>query len=700
VVDGFNSTSKEEYLVDNSSNYFSLGASTFATDTVDVYLETDPFGKRNIKLNKVRFYDGANDAINNPALFYGVKKYGGQSVLLATFNGADYLAWKETAVTDTSTWKKFYLRKLHVNDQANYSRTEPGKIELVGDYNNDSIYFASYIVRTKPTFRTMNGANNDWSKVGKPSDMKQKSVLFPNAPKMSRNRFYLDMCQHFYPGDSTWFNYYDSVFKWVSESGSDINVCLKSMPVDWVQANYPQTINGNNIWPDASSCLNVLVPAPWGTDWTDPNNYRKIAEYCFQIAGRYGHNANISESLRKSKKKYTGGTLIQPWQDADAPVWGLGYVKYMSPGNENDKSWFPDRRWILQKGDELMAEMSACYDGNMGAMGPGVGIKTADPTMIVLPPAYTEAGKSDNYLRIGRKWVIEHRGYKADGVTPNWPFDEMDFHNYSSDVGGQHNQTTGKAHEKSVAFGEVDTVLKFLGAYANSMPANITETGYDTKDTVLNSVRQGTIQNVPFISGKTVYETQADLNSRMALVNWAKGISAIDFYQMYDDDDANRYLSLYGSCGLFFSENQGYWSGVNGAPKNKPSGNFVVQLKNLLGDYVVDTLNRAGDLWTIKAVKADTTKYIVWMGTENGSTQAATLPITQGVKYDLDYNSETPSQTNITSASVYNFTATEKPAVFLVGPAPAGGNGNGNGFGWKKHFAAKRGKKIVVRQVF
>ncbi|HEU5290241.1 MAG TPA: hypothetical protein VFU05_06315 [Cyclobacteriaceae bacterium] len=695
VVSGYPITEKEDTWLDGSATNFSIGSGTYATDTVDVHIEFDPFNKRDVKITQFQFWDANGDALNNPAVFYGVKKYTGEAVQLATFDGSNYNAWTNVDVTDTSTWKEVYMRKTHVNDNA-YSRVVPGKIKIIGSYNDDSIYHAAFIPNyTKSKFKKMAGANTYWSQIGSPeADMKQKSVLFDNAVKLGRERFYFDLCQHFYPGDSTWFKYYDSVFKWVHDANVDINVAVKSMPEYWVTANYPQTINGNQIYDFSSSCLNNVVPAPWGSDWSDANNYLDISKYLFQIAARYGSNPYVPTSLinRQHQPEFA-------YQDKDVLTAGLGYVGVISVGNENDKSWIGDNKWLNQSGDELMAQASACYDGNEMTMGNNAGIKTADPEITVLPAAYTTAGARDDIMRMGRRWVIDHRGYRADGVTPDWPFDEFDFHNYSSDAGGQHQQTKGKSHEQSVAYGEVDTVLAFSGSYMNSMKLNITETGWDTKDTTIGGVRQGTIQNAALdIPGKDVYQVQADWTSRMALLSWGRGISNIDFYELYDNSDVNAYLTLYSSTGLFWSQNQGYWSGVYGAPKNKPSGNFLVQMRNLLDNYVVDsiTVNPVDSVWTIKATYNDTTKYVVWVGTEKGATSSVTLPVDTGTVYDLNYSSEVPSNTTFSGSGGYTLTATEKPVIVLAGVQEAGVTPPVPNF----RFRFRRGAKIKLKQVY
>jgi endoglucanase len=403
-----------------------------------------------------------------------------------------------------------------------------------------------------------------------------------------------------------------------------------------------------------------LVPAPLKSDWTDPRNYKDWGLYGFQFAARYGRNQNIPESFRKSH------TPEFFFQHKDSAVWGLGYVKYLSGGNENDKDWIGSQRWLHQKGAEEAAMMSAFYDGHKGALGPGIGVKNADPTMIVLPPGMVTT-RNDNYLRSFRDWVIKNRGYRADGVTPDWPFDEVDIHNYSGNGTGQFNSTLGAAHEQSTSFGDIDTVLTFLGKYANSMKVVNTETGWETRDTTIGGVFVGTPQNAIPIGSKTVQNTQADWIARMALLNWGRGIEATDFYEGFDQLDVNTDNGLFGSSGLSWSENQGIYSGTPGVVKSKHSLNFLVQLRKLLDNYKVDSLFKTGNLWKIQSSYKDTLKYIYWMGTQTGATQSVTIPVSSGKKYTLNYTTENPTATTFSTGAGYTFTATETPTIILVG---------------------------------
>ena len=658
----------ESYLVNSDfGNFFAFTSAPNSNDTVDIHINFDQYGKKNIQLSSVSVWDANGTATDNPAQLWGVRKYTGEKVLLETFTLENFNAWEHVSISDTSTFSSLFFRKLHFNDVENYSRVMPAKFRAYGSFNRDTVYYASYVPRELPSFEMMIGSNTYWYWTGLPADMtQQRPDYLSRAAEMEFNRLYFDLCQHFYTGDSTWFHYYDSVLKWQWERGVKLSLALKSLPSYDVQAFYPPELWPHPYTDPGASCLNALVPAPYGSDLTDPNNYLKIAKYSFQIAARYGRNTHIDESLRRSKVKYTGG-IIEPWQNADAAVWGLGYVTYMSPGNENDKDWEGTNRHYTQKPAEIAAMMSACYDGHKGTMGAGVGIKNADPTMIVLPPAFVTA-RDDNFMRMMMPWVIANRGYKADGVTPDWPWDMIDFHNYSSDGTGQFSQTIGKSHEQSFAINEVDTMMGASGAFFNSMPMIQSEFGWDTRDTTVGGVWTGTVQNATPYGSKTVLQRQADWTLRKMLIDWSKGMHGLNVYELFDNNPFNYNNDRYSSTGVFWHEEQTIYSGVVGVA-NKPSGNFLIQAKKLLKGTKPDSTWRNSDsVWFIRGRRGDTTKYVVWVGKQTDASHSVSLPVTSGSRYDFLYTSTEPSHSAISTGGTYTFNATETPVVILVGP--------------------------------
>ena len=144
-----------------------------------------------------------------------------------------------------------------------------------------------------------------------------------------------------------------------------------------------------------------------------PEDYREAAEFYFQLAARYGSVAHPAESLLTADKKS-----------------GLGLVDAIEVMNEadGDASW--GHHMTLE---QYAALLNAVYDGDQGRLGPGYGIKTADPNMLVsitgvsygvesLKKITEAAGRAPyDIVNIHHYcWVFDQRWSKWIGVAPEW----------------------------------------------------------------------------------------------------------------------------------------------------------------------------------------------------------------------------------------------------------------------------------------
>src|SRR5690606_1634631 len=111
---------------------------------------------------------------------------------------------------------------------------------------------------------------------------------------------------------------------------------------------------------------------PKGADKSDPASYIAMAKLGFQVAARYGRNSNVDRSLIKAVT----------WGDRPDVRAGLGSLEYIECGNEPDKDWSGPQ--AQQTPEEYAAQLSAFYDGHMGTLGAGIGVKQADPSMKVV----------------------------------------------------------------------------------------------------------------------------------------------------------------------------------------------------------------------------------------------------------------------------------------------------------------------------
>ncbi|KQM78508.1 hypothetical protein ASE74_13470 [Pedobacter sp. Leaf216] len=336
---------------------------------------------------------------------------------------------------------------------------------------------------------------------------------------------------------------YDQIYQRMKDAGKDVLIDLKGCP-DWLLATYPVgQRDGEN------------VPAPYGLNRSQPATYIKQARVGFQLAARYGSNKNVDKSL----------LLADPtvrWRDdpQNLPKAGLGLITYIECDNERDKWW--KGPLAQQSAEEYAANLSAFYDGHKGTLGKGIGVKNADPNMIVVMGGIADA--NPEFVRKMVQWCKTNRGTKANGQI-DLCFDVVNYHQYANDAFKNNgNATVGLAPELS-DLGKVASLFKeFAKSVNGGIPVWVTETGYD--------VGEHTPQRAIKIGSKSSMITQADWNMRTALLYARSGISKCMFY-MLDNVDVNSWTQ-YSSSGF-----------INPDFSRRPSADYVLQANKLIGEY-------------------------------------------------------------------------------------------------------------------
>ncbi|RZJ67525.1 MAG: hypothetical protein EOO47_25000 [Flavobacterium sp.] len=335
----------------------------------------------------------------------------------------------------------------------------------------------------------------------------------------------------------------DAIYGRMKDAGLDVLVDLKTCP-NWLLNTYPE---GKR---DAEN-----VPAPYGLSRSEPSSYIKQAKAGFQLAARYGTNKNVDATLVtvNSTPRWTNDKV-------NTVKIGLGLIKYIECDNERDKWW--KGPLAQQSPEEYAANLSAFYDGHKGTLGKNVGVKTADPNMLVVMGGL--ATPDPNFVIKMVEWCKKNRGYKADGSV-DLCFDIINYHQYANDAfNNKGTATVGVAPELS-DLGEVTAkFLEMSKKYANNMPVWITEVGYD--------IGTSTPQRAIPIGDKSSQITQADWILRSSLMFARKGLSRCMFY-MLDDVDINSTIQ-YSSSGF-----------VNANFTRRPSADYMLQAKTLIGNY-------------------------------------------------------------------------------------------------------------------
>jgi hypothetical protein len=379
---------------------------------------------------------------------------------------------------------------------------------------------------------------------------------------------------------------YDEIYEWCNAQNITVVACIKTIPA-WLLETYPT---------EKRDIENV--PAPYGSDLSDPASYIDHAKLGFQFAARYGSNKNVDPALVHVEPA--------PHYNPNQKKIGLGLVWYIECNNEPNRWWKPSKV-AHQTAEEYAANLSAFYDGHKGALGPGVGVKNADPEMQVVMGGITRA--NPKYVDEMIEWCRVNRGLKADG-TIDLCFDVINYHHYAHnrDQVKRRDGQRGIAPELSSAAHLVDSFRVLSDEKAYGMPIWNTEVGYD--------VNQHSIQRVISIKGKSALETHADWNLRTALLYARHGINKLFFYMLHDVDAKSTFR--YASSGFVDKENTPYTS--------KPAWDFLLQANKLIGEYFYQkTLNTDPivDLYTLD----DKSIYVLTVPDERGREEKFELAV-------------------------------------------------------------------------
>ena len=382
---------------------------------------------------------------------------------------------------------------------------------------------------------------------------------------------------------------YDAMYSRCKQDSILILADLKNLPV-WMMDTYPENMRDDE-----------NVPVPYGADPALPASYIAQAHTAFQFAARYGYNKKVDPLLVKvdTRRRWTN----------DRPnevKLGLGLIKYIECGNENDRWWKGDK--ATQTPEQYAANLSAFYDGNKGTLGKNAGVKTADPDMQVVVTGLATADTS--YVRRMINWCKINRGYKRDGSI-NLCFDVINYHFYANDgsVLTHQKATVGVAPELSDAGAIANGFVKLANGLHTPLPVWVTETGYD--------INSGSYQRAPAIGPKSALITQADWILRSALLYLRHGIKRLFFYQLFDATPHNS--EQYATSGL--AEDM----------RRRPAADYILQTGKLMGNYTYQGTLNQGPL--VDMYKSGTQIiYVLTVPDQKGRSAIYTLKLPLSVK--------------------------------------------------------------------
>ena len=487
------------------------------------------------------------------------------------------------------------------------------------------------------TLRNMFGVNGyEWNVLQDPNNVNDASKVY--EPKwaiikgLGSFRHYMDWEKleseqgnyTFNPVHSGGWNY-DAIYLRAKQDSVFMLADLKTVPGWFLNKFYPADQR------DAED-----VPAPYTADKSDPASYILQGKVAFQFAARYGYNSAVDRSL------VTVNTTPRWTADLVNEVKiGMGLVKYIECDNERDKWWKGTK--AQQTGQQYAANMSAFYDGNQGKLGKDVGVKSADPNMLVVMGGLANADVQ--FVKDMIDWCRTNRGYREDGSV-NLCFDVINYHFYSNNGGASVNSVATKALAPELSrSGEVADGFVKLGK-SNNLPVWVTETGYD--------LNPSSSQSAPKIGDKSALLTQADWSLRTSLLYARHGVGRLFFFQMYDDTPNGG--GTYMTSGLVEQNNT-----------RRPSADYMVQVNKLMGNYAyARTIN--ADPIVDKYISGKKAIYALMVPDQTGRTASYVLNL-DGAKsasiYTLKVGADAPVKTTVaTTNGKLTITVTETP-VFV-----------------------------------
>lgn len=547
-------------------------------------------------IKAIKFFDGSGTNTDSP-LRLSIITSDWRRIEIAQFQGLEYQQWVGPYPSRQPAGDLRFLLDAEITG-ARYLVIStpdfwPAEIELYGSHQAGNPRITAAPPKS-PVFKNMLGINGfEWDffppGISAIAEPKLKAIKSFGVFRHYMDWEKIELTEGYYtfnPTHAGGWNY-DLMYQRLKTEGIEVMTCFKDIS-HYLRDTYPighrETDN---------------IPLRYGSNPALPQSYVEQARAAFQYAARYGKNPNVDPALVKVNNNPRWNT-----DPINVVKIGLGLVNYIECENERDKTW--KGRWAYQTGREYAANMSAFYDGHKNTMGPGVGVKNADPSMVVVMGGLCSLASGLDYIRGMIDWCREHRGLKPDGrVDLCW--DVINYHLYSDNGTSMQsgNSSRGAAPELSVAIPVARAVRKLAHDACYDMPVYVSETGYD--------LHPGSPLKAIAIGNKSALLTQADWNLRTALVYAREGIDRVDHYQTYDQEITSA--TQFASMGL-----------INSDFSRKPTADYFYQTKNLMGDYVfkesvstnpnVDRYERDGQ-----------SIYALWIPDEVGRTGPYTLDL-------------------------------------------------------------------------
>ena len=376
---------------------------------------------------------------------------------------------------------------------------------------------------------------------------------------------------------------YDTYLQEAKKNNKEIVFCLNKNP-DWF-SNKAQ-----NEWPDSRLHL-------YGKNPDDPNSYKEISQYVWQIAARYGSKTYPSIQLKVNQNLRWNGDV--PNQKKS----GLNLINYIEIENEPDRPWkTPEFKYTPE---QYAALLSAIYDGHEGRLGSNTGIKAADKNLKVVMAGLSSINL--NYLERMKIWFNENR------TDQKFCADAIQVHHYCNSSNSPDSPDinlwdgSGISPEDDNLEYKLQEYVKFVNEFiSKKVEIWFGEFGYDTNDpsTVL-------VQYPKIYGNHTAEELQGQWILRTYLYCLKVGIDKSYMFNLCDENSSNMGY-VFGSSGLLTSQVDGYkkkqsWRDVDWLVRELNGWKFY---KDVSPNENIKVFEFRNKIWV---------KYIYWSPTSNDS---------------------------------------------------------------------------------
>ena len=382
-------------------------------------------------------------------------------------------------------------------------------------------------------------------------------------------------------------------------------------PTDGNSDNYYQKMLDMGI--ECMPCIHVHVDEKncrecipnFGGDPSDPASYKIMADYSFQFVARYGHTKVPDNMLRTT--------------EAAPKKSGMGLIRYFENWNEGNRWWDDPAGHFTPY--QFAAFSSASYDGHMGTLGPGFGVKGADPNIRYSLGGFAELALS--YVQAMKLWSDYYR-------NGSFPAEVINVHHYCNTMGKQHSkeEAHGISPEEDRLKEKLEKMVKWRNENLPDIELWLTEFGWDTADE--DTYISAAWGHKQYPNGITMEEIQAQWLIRTYLIGSAAGFERL---QMFLANDLRDYKGVYGKSGFITIDDE-----------YKPSWYYTKTLKTALtGMLFHDEYTSGNDnVWIYRYRHPETEKgaYVLWCPTADGTTA-------NGYKLKLTGNASSATQVSL-----------------------------------------------------